>query len=467
MYGQNPVIDSVYVTDVTGDGYTVVCSVKDNVGIARVSFPTWTEANGQDDLVGDWYNNEAVMTPNADNLYVYRVNIAKHNNEPGVYFTHVYAYDTAGNHASGGVTAAIYPLSSISLSASNESLQVGQQTYLSVYYNPDCTTENRSISWNSSDNNVATVSAEGTVIAVGTGQAVITATVAGKSAKCTVTVSAVATPVPTTAPAPTTEPSIEPTTAPTTEPAATPVPSEIKEQVEAFVSRMYTVVLDREAEEGGLNNWTNWLLSHEVDGAGIAEGFILSNEFKVQQLSDSDYLDVLYSTFFDREADEDGKNTWISLLKQGASREYVLAGFVNSVEFDSLCTAYGIDRGTMKVTGTSTGIRGFVERMYTTALERDADVSGMNTWTAQITTGTMTAEQVAKSFFFADEFVNRGLSNEDYVETLYATFMDRESDVDGKTMWVNLLNNGMSRTEVLEGFSRSTEFTNILASFGL
>lgn len=76
-------------------------------------------------------------------------------------------------------------------------------------------------------------------------------------------------------------------------------------------------------------------------------------------------------------------------------------------------------------------------------------------------------KKVLKSFFFSDEFVAKGLSNEDYVETLYATFMDRASDADGKTMWVNLLNNGTTRTEVLEGFSRSAEFGTILESFGL
>ena len=74
---------------------------------------------------------------------------------------------------------------------------------------------------------------------------------------------------------------------------------------------------------------------------------------------------------------------------------------------------------------------------------------------------------VAKSFFLSEEFNNRKLSDEDYVETLYQTFMDRASDAEGKQYWVSNLKNGMSREKALEGFARSTEFSKIMKSFGL
>jgi hypothetical protein len=79
----------------------------------------------------------------------------------------------------------------------------------------------------------------------------------------------------------------------------------------------------------------------------------------------------------------------------------------------------------------------------------------------------MSPEDVAKSFFQSVEFGNRNLSNADYVETLYQTFMDRASDEAGKADWVGRLNNGTDRNEVLEGFSRSQEFAAIMESFGL
>ncbi len=241
------------------------------------------------------------------------------------------------------------------------------------------------------------------------------------------------------------------------------------EQVSSFVSRMYTVALDREAEQKGLDDWTNRLLTHQTDGAGIAHGFIMSDEFKNKNLPDETYVDILYRTFFDREADPDGKTTWTEALSNGNSRDFVLAGFVNSVEFDNLCVSFGITRGTMangeKAIGP--GVRQFVNRCYLKVLSREGEPAGISDWTSRIARGEETPESVAKLFFFSEEYANKNTGDEDFVETLYQTFMDRASDPAGKSDWLGRLSNGASREEVLEGFSRSQEFAGILQSFGL
>ena len=46
-----PQITNLWVTDLTNDGYTVYVTVTDNVGVDRGMFPTWTQNNGQDDIV--------------------------------------------------------------------------------------------------------------------------------------------------------------------------------------------------------------------------------------------------------------------------------------------------------------------------------------------------------------------------------------------------------------------------------
>ena len=242
------------------------------------------------------------------------------------------------------------------------------------------------------------------------------------------------------------------------------------QQINEFVSRMYTVVLNREAETGGLSYWTEQLTSQEMDGAGISNGFINSPEFKARNLSDSDYLDVLYRTFFDREADADGKNYWMERLSSGDSRTEVLSEFVNSKEFSQICDRFGIARGTMQPNGGSIyrpGVRNYVLRMYTKALGRSGETLGVEYWSNEINMGFTSAETVAKSFFMSEEFQNRKLSNADYVETLYQTFMDRASDAEGKEYWINNLNSGMNREQALEGFARSKEFRSIMQSYGL
>ena len=64
--------------------------------------------------------------------------------------------------------------------------------------------------------------------------------------------------------------------------------------------------------------------------------------------------------------------------------------------------------------------------------------------------------------------MNRNLSVEDFVETLYKTFFDRKSDVAGKKGWVDAIKSGaMSRAVVVENFIESTEWCNICAKYSV
>ena len=89
---------------------------------------------------------------------------------------------------SGGVNVSV-PLTSISLSQASLDLAKGESSKLDVIYNPDNTTEDKTVEWSSGDNKVATVSKDGTVQAVGKGTTTITAKVGEKTATCNVTVS--------------------------------------------------------------------------------------------------------------------------------------------------------------------------------------------------------------------------------------------------------------------------------------
>ena len=92
-----PKITNVKVSKVTLDGYTVTCTVTDNVGVISVKFKTWTKraVNGsaQDDLA---WNTGTV----SGNTYTCRMSRAAHKNEYGEYITDIYAYDAAGNSKS-------------------------------------------------------------------------------------------------------------------------------------------------------------------------------------------------------------------------------------------------------------------------------------------------------------------------------------------------------------------------------
>ena len=79
------------------------------------------------------------------------------------------------------------PLESISIKSATE-IQYGQTEKLNVTYNPVDTTDDTTVIWTSNDDKIATVSTDGTVNAIGVGDAIITARVGDKTATCHVTV---------------------------------------------------------------------------------------------------------------------------------------------------------------------------------------------------------------------------------------------------------------------------------------
>ena len=91
-----PVISEVDVIP-DDEGYTVSCVVTDNDQVSQVRFPTWTDYNGQDDLLKDWITNDKALGSTSNGITSFRVNRSDHNNESGVYITDIYAFDRSGN----------------------------------------------------------------------------------------------------------------------------------------------------------------------------------------------------------------------------------------------------------------------------------------------------------------------------------------------------------------------------------
>jgi len=74
----------------TGDFDIVVSGISSPGGLKTVSLPTWSEANGQDDI--KWYNAER----QADGTYRKRVRISDHNHVQGEYNVHLYYVQNDG-----------------------------------------------------------------------------------------------------------------------------------------------------------------------------------------------------------------------------------------------------------------------------------------------------------------------------------------------------------------------------------
>lgn len=120
------------------------------------------------------------------------------------------------------------------------------------------------------------------------------------------------------------------------------------------------------------------------------------------------------------------------------------------------------------VKADNSGVEGFVKRLYQCVLGRTADKNGLNYWMNVMKNGS--TEVVLKvstdGFFHSNEFLNKKLSNGEFVKVCYRTFLGREAEANGYNYWMGKLNTA-SRDEVIKGFAYSNEFANIMKSFGL
>ncbi len=87
-----PVISNAKITNVSRSGYTVTCTVTDDNAVDRVLMPTWSENNGQDDLI--WYTANRT-----GNTYTIEVDMMNHNYDTGKINTDIYAYDDEGEYS--------------------------------------------------------------------------------------------------------------------------------------------------------------------------------------------------------------------------------------------------------------------------------------------------------------------------------------------------------------------------------
>jgi Ca2+-binding RTX toxin-like protein len=110
-----------------------------------------------------------------------------------------------------------------------------------------------------------------------------------------------------------------------------------------------------------------------------------------------------------------------------------------------------------------------VYRLYQATLDRVPDAAGQAGWTELLASDARSLSEVAAGFVDSPEFqrVYGALSNVAFVELLYQNVLGRAADAGGLAGWTGQLAAGISRAQVVIGFSESVEFrtaTNTAAS---
>ncbi len=125
-------------------------------------------------------------------------------------------------------------------------------------------------------------------------------------------------------------------------------------------------------------------LASGVKERDMIVGFLLSAEFQAGK-TDTQFVNSLYTTLLSRSGDAQGVSEWVTILANGAPRQFVVLGFLLSVEF-----------GTREITGYYAGYLG-----------RAADQPALNGWLGALQSNTFSDVAIAKFFLSSGEFINK------------------------------------------------------------
>jgi hypothetical protein len=167
----------------------------------------------------------------------------------------------------------------------------------------------------------------------------------------------------------------------------------------------------------------------------------------------TDEIDIAYQQLLHRAPDPSGLQTGLSMLANfGLQAEW--AFIAGSPEF--LASRGG---------GT---ISGWLNAIYADALGRAVDASGTSSFTAALSNGTRTYQQVADIIFTSPEFDNDLVAGvapaqmSDFNQGYYPRFLYRLADPAGQAVWVAALQSGASPNMIIAGILGSQEFYNLV-----
>jgi hypothetical protein len=124
---------------------------------------------------------------------------------------------------------------------------------------------------------------------------------------------------------------------------------------------------------------------------------------------------------------------------------------IERVEFTDWTLAFDID-----------GFAGEAYRLYQAAFDRAPDAEGLGYWIRELDAGLGDLAWVANNFIISNEFRDTygspaTVSNQAFLQLLYANVLDRSPDAQGYSYWMAELERGFSRERVLASFSESIE----------
>ena len=239
---------------------------------------------------------------------------------------------------------------------------------------------------------------------------------------------------------------IAPATSPPTVPRANPYGRPGEDQVR----RLYRAAFDRVPEAGGLRFWVERYQGDDTM-LTLAANFIASGESIAiygEDPTDEEFLTIVYTNVLGRGPDGGGLAFWLNQLDEGRTRASVLAAFADSPENIELSsTAPPMTAPAMEVLRLYRAAFGRVPDAGGLEFwvgQRNGGSSLTNL------AGSFIASPEASGYLDTAE-------DSLFVEALYGNVLNRNADDPGLLFWLGQLTLGQTRAEVLVAFSESPE----------
>ena len=111
-----------------------------------------------------------------------------------------------------------------------------------------------------------------------------------------------------------------------------------------FVMMYYNSILNRHPASAEVDVWVKRLNEGAFTGHSFIEDVVFSTENKpaIASITNEDFVKWLYMVILMREPDKAGQDEWLIRMKNGWSKDAVVDGFVKSDEFVNICKNFKV-----------------------------------------------------------------------------------------------------------------------------
>jgi hypothetical protein len=202
-------------------------------------------------------------------------------------------------------------------------------------------------------------------------------------------------------------------------------------QNQLYVTQLYSDVLRRAPDSGGLTFWTGLLDQTRATRTQVALGFVQSTEYRMLEVQD------VYRRYLLRGADPTGLSSWTQYLVQGHTLEQLEVQIVISPEY------------LQRRAGGNTN--NFLATVFMDAFNRALDQAGRDQFGGDSGSANDRRE-IADKIFASTEF------RQDLVQSDYQRFLNRTAESGGLNAFTNALKNGATDEDVIATIVSSQEY---------